>query len=70
MLSLVQTCYAEVPQNDRIDAQRLAFNQKAFSYDVKTGEFPFGAKSSIQLNDATYKYFLRILTSRWRDPQS
>jgi hypothetical protein len=63
MLSLVQACYAEVPKNDRIAAQRLAFNQKAFSYDVKTGEFPPGARTSIQLNDDTYKYFVRIFTS-------
>jgi hypothetical protein len=60
--SLVQTCSAEVPHDDRIDAQRLAFNQKAFFYDVTTGQFPVGSRSSVQLNDATYKYFLRILT--------
>jgi hypothetical protein len=51
----------EVPINDRVAAQELAFNIKAFKYDKDNDFFPDGPKSSKQLSDAGYVNNCKVL---------
>jgi hypothetical protein len=54
----------EIPNNERIEAQRLAFiNIKAIGYNEKTQQFPIQGKTSIQMNDEKFNFCLAILSA-------
>ena len=52
-----------MPTNPRIEAQRLAFNKKAFGYDELTQQFPAPKKTSVQMDAAKYQLAISLLTA-------
>jgi hypothetical protein len=53
----------DLPTNPRLEAQRLAFNKKAFGYDESTQQFLMPKKTSVQMDATKYQLAISLLTN-------